>query len=213
VDDAGCARVVSLLSGALLLTCTSAGVTAYCPTSARLPRPAATALNSRLAAAAPFLGLVDAALTCRPWVEDALEDVTKSATVAAAAAVLPDTASASEWVREYMFSHHIYSQSKKRDMLHWSKELDVGGFYVPGKPGFILLEGPGEAVADLVRRLHRLPWQKLTTRLHEVAADSRRQLPYPFRELAPLPDNDSMMAALKAALAELPGIFAQITGL
>ena len=68
-----------------------------------------------------------------------------------------------------------------------------------------------EAVGDFVRRLHRLQWQRLTTR-HAERGSSRCFSS--FRGLS-VPPKLSAMACLKHTLisAGCPGVFEIITGL
>ena len=68
-------------------------------------------------------------------------------------------------VREYVYFHHIYNSSKRRDILQWAHELDLHGFSVVGKPGLVCVEGPEAHVKDYVQRLRNLPWQKMQTKV------------------------------------------------
>lgn len=43
--------------------------------------------------------------------------------------------------RMWIHSHHIYSKSKIKNIEDWAKELSLTGFLMPGKPGFICVEG------------------------------------------------------------------------
>ena len=42
--------------------------------------------------------------------------------------------------RYWIYSHHIYSKIKRRNILDMSREYDVTGFCQPGKPGIICVE-------------------------------------------------------------------------
>ena len=43
--------------------------------------------------------------------------------------------------RLWIHSHHIYSKAKIKNVEDWAKELNLTGFLLPGKPGFICVEG------------------------------------------------------------------------
>ena len=237
--------VVTLLHGALTIYREAACYRAHVPTTSRLPRPRASPLNAELTTLGPWSNLVAAVMEAYPLVEAALADeatISRAAESSATAVAQVSTVATPALFSEYLFSHHLYSQSKMRDMTQCMKqdffqspiwcvfqcsssclgcfshagagELDLGGFYVVGKPGFIVVEGDRDAVGDFVRRLHRLPWQRLTTRHQDNLPAATPRLPVPFRQL-PVAATTSPMAALKAALlaAGRRGVFEQITGL
>ena len=39
------------------------------------------------------------------------------------------------FTRLWIYSHHIYSKFKRRDIVDWAGELKLKGFSMPGKPG------------------------------------------------------------------------------
>lgn len=43
--------------------------------------------------------------------------------------------------RMWIHSHHVYSKAKMKNIEDWAKELNLTGFLLPGKPGFICVEG------------------------------------------------------------------------
>ncbi|EDQ89547.1 uncharacterized protein MONBRDRAFT_8082 [Monosiga brevicollis MX1] len=69
------------------------------------------------------------------------------------------------FMRQYIYFHHIYNTSKRRDIVGWADELRLCGFSVIGKPGLVCVEGPEAAVTDYVSRLRRLPWQKMQVKV------------------------------------------------
>ena len=40
------------------------------------------------------------------------------------------------FMRLWIYSHHIYSKFKRRDIVDWATELGLHGFSMPGKPGW-----------------------------------------------------------------------------
>lgn len=69
--------------------------------------------------------------------------------------------------RLWIYSHHIYSKFKRRDIIDWAQELKLGGFSLPGKPGVICAEGYSRNVDEYWHRLRRLNWKKLAIKEKE----------------------------------------------
>ena len=57
------------------------------------------------------------------------------------------------FTRLWIYSHHIYSKVKRRDMLELARDCAVTGFSLPGKPGIICVEGPAASTADWWKRV------------------------------------------------------------
>ena len=64
--------------------------------------------------------------------------------------------------RIWIYSHHIYSVNKRKNIVQWAKELELNGFSKPGKPGVICVEGTQENAQEYLSRLKSLNWQRLT---------------------------------------------------
>ena len=45
------------------------------------------------------------------------------------------------FMRLWIYSHHIYSKFKRRDIVDWAMELGLHGFSMPGKPGWVWERG------------------------------------------------------------------------
>lgn len=54
--------------------------------------------------------------------------------------------------RLWIYSHHIYSKWKRKNILEWAKELSLSGFSMPGKPGVVCVEGPQSACEEFWSR-------------------------------------------------------------
>ena len=63
--------------------------------------------------------------------------------------------------RLWIYSHHIYSVNKRKNITQWAKELNLKGFSMPGKPGMICVEGEQANVQDYWQRLRSLNWHRL----------------------------------------------------
>ena len=50
----------------------------------------------------------------------------------------------------WIISHHIRSPIKRRLILEWSKELELTGCYMPGRPGLVIVEGEETKVGYLL---------------------------------------------------------------
>ncbi|EGD82576.1 hypothetical protein PTSG_11979 [Salpingoeca rosetta] len=76
------------------------------------------------------------------------------------------------FMRQFIYFHHIYNKSKRRDILAHAHELDLSGFSVVGKPGLVCIEGVEANVIDYTHRLRRLPWQKMQVKVTQTVATS-----------------------------------------
>ena len=72
-----------------------------------------------------------------------------------------------EFVRYWIYSHHIYSKIKRRDILDLSKEFQLTGFSMPGKPGIVCLEGVSGNVAEAWSIIKSWNWKKINVKLQE----------------------------------------------
>ena len=59
------------------------------------------------------------------------------------------------FARYWIYSHHIYSNEKRRNMAQLSDELGLHGFVLPGKPGIICVEGVVEDVQEFYSHIRR----------------------------------------------------------
>lgn len=70
----------------------------------------------------------------------------------------------------WLYMHHIYSKTKRKDILQWASDYNLTGFCLPGKPGVVCLEGDEYNVEEYFSRLRRLNWKKITCRHREKGA-------------------------------------------
>lgn len=71
------------------------------------------------------------------------------------------------FTRLWIYSHHIYNKTKRKNILEWSKQLDLTGFSMPGKPGIVCVEGSQAACEDFWARVKVLTWKKIMIRHRE----------------------------------------------
>ena len=77
------------------------------------------------------------------------------------------TASSSKLLRLWIYSHHIYSKIKRKDILDLSNEFQLSGFCMPGKPGIICLEGTENNCTDAWNVIKSWNWKKINVRHQE----------------------------------------------
>lgn len=71
------------------------------------------------------------------------------------------------FTRMWIYSHHIYSKWKRSDILNFSKELELTGFSMPGKPGIVAIEGYRSNVEEFWSRIRRMQWKHLVMKERE----------------------------------------------
>jgi len=66
-------------------------------------------------------------------------------------------------------SHHLISPTKRRNMQHWSAQLNISGFAKVGYPGVIYCEGLQDQVEKFVANIKAMQWLALRVRFVEPA--------------------------------------------
>ncbi|XP_061733918.1 RWD domain-containing protein 2B-like [Nerophis ophidion] len=74
--------------------------------------------------------------------------------------------------RLWIYSHHIYNSTKRKNILEWAKELGLTGFSMPGKPGIVCVEGAQSACEDFWSRVKVLTWKRIAIRHREDVSPS-----------------------------------------
>lgn len=69
--------------------------------------------------------------------------------------------------RVLIWFHHIKSLQKRKSILEWGKELNLGGYCKPGFPGIIVIEGEKGSVDTYLKQLQNLRWQAMSIRGEE----------------------------------------------
>ncbi|KAK2831106.1 hypothetical protein Q7C36_016192 [Tachysurus vachellii] len=86
------------------------------------------------------------------------------------------------FTRLWIYSHHIYNKSKRKNILEWAKELQLTGFSMPGKPGVVCVEGLQAACEEFWARVKVLTWKRIMIRHREdVPLDLVTQNPKSLR--------------------------------
>ena len=70
----------------------------------------------------------------------------------------------------WLYMHHIYSKTKRRDILDVAGQLNLTGFCLPGKPGVVCVEGEEGVTRHFFSVLRRWNWKSITCRHREMVA-------------------------------------------
>ncbi|KAM4565697.1 RWD domain-containing protein 2B isoform 2-T2 [Odontesthes bonariensis] len=101
------------------------------------------------------------------WVKDNLQPFLNESLLAAPTLKKESPSPQEGFSRLWIYSHHIYNKSKRKNILEWSKELGLSGFSMPGKPGIVCVEGPQSACEEFWSRVKVLTWKKIMIRHRE----------------------------------------------
>ncbi|XP_060530319.1 RWD domain-containing protein 2A isoform X2 [Cylas formicarius] len=70
-------------------------------------------------------------------------------------------------VRFWIYSHHIYSKTKRREIVDLAHQLKLTGFSMPGKPGVICVEGHSSDCNEWWQTVRSLNWKKIICKVTE----------------------------------------------
>ena len=112
--------------------------------------------------------------------------------------------------RRVIYSHHINSMSKKKDIRRCALAMKLGGYAKVGKPGVIVIEGPEDACKQYCPTLVSLGWkyqQEVGAEQQEGppggTVDSMRKLPVGFEMLGEAKISELTVRCREAGLSEL----------
>ena len=69
--------------------------------------------------------------------------------------------------RLWLYSHHIYSKTKRKHLLDLAKENKLTGFCMPGKPGIVCLEGILDICNDVWSIIKQWNWKQIDLKYQE----------------------------------------------
>lgn len=75
------------------------------------------------------------------------------------------------FARYWIYSHHIYSKFKRRDVANLAKENSITGFCLAGKPGIICMEGTLEDCDYCWQKIRTMNWHRILIKLLEKEED------------------------------------------
>ncbi len=73
----------------------------------------------------------------------------------------------SKFSRLWIYSHHIYSKTKRKNILDLASEFQLTGFSMPGKPGIICLEGCSRNCTEAWGVIKSWNWKKINVKVQE----------------------------------------------
>ncbi|XP_059612281.1 RWD domain-containing protein 2A [Phlebotomus argentipes] len=112
------------------------------------------------------------------WVQDNVEDL--RATVSHEKGTEEEVKSSFE--RLWIYSHHIKSKTKRRNIVKNANDLALTGFSLPGKPGIICVEGDRASTQEFWQLLRQMHWQKISIKKAEES-ETESRLFEDFREM------------------------------
>ncbi len=71
------------------------------------------------------------------------------------------------FTRLWIYSHHIYSKTKRKNILELSSDFQLTGFCMPGKPGIICMEGSARNCAEAWSAIKSWNWKKINVKIQE----------------------------------------------
>ncbi|XP_050300012.1 RWD domain-containing protein 2A [Anthonomus grandis grandis] len=80
-----------------------------------------------------------------------------------------------ELVRYWIYSHHIYSKTKRKSITDLAHQLKVNGFIMPGKPGIICVEGGACDVNEWWQSVKSMNWKKIFCKITESTKEDAQQ--------------------------------------
>lgn len=72
-----------------------------------------------------------------------------------------------ECARYWIYSHHIYNKTKRREILNLASEYELTGFCLPGKPGVVCIEGLAEDCINWWTFIKSMCWKKIVVKFVE----------------------------------------------
>lgn len=102
------------------------------------------------------------------WLQDNVDDFSKKAEKENKSEVLEQPNEVPQkFVRLWIYSHHIYNKKKRDEIMKKAKELNLTGFCLPGKPGFICIEGLDNNCNEWWKDIKSMTWKRIVIRKSE----------------------------------------------
>lgn len=95
---------------------------------------------------------------------------------------IADSLMNNNFVRMWIFSHHIYNKKKREEIVKLAKELNISGFCLSGKPGIICIEGNEINCKKWWKVIKSLTWKKIAIRKTEIFNEAERHKQQKFHE-------------------------------
>lgn len=69
--------------------------------------------------------------------------------------------------RLWIYSHHIYSKFKRKEIMNQAQCFNLNGFSMPGKPGIICIEGKSSDCHACWQLIRSMPWKRIACKVTE----------------------------------------------
>ncbi|XP_068082861.1 RWD domain-containing protein 2A isoform X2 [Anabrus simplex] len=85
------------------------------------------------------------------------------------------------FTRYWIYSHHIFSKIKRREILDLANEYNITGFSLPGRPGIICGEGAARDCSEWWQKVKAMNWKRImckkkeASKLESATVDSLRK--------------------------------------
>lgn len=90
-----------------------------------------------------------------------------------------------ELIRYWIYSHHIYSKFKRREIYNLANTLKLTGFCLPGKPGIICVEGNANDCNEWWMTIKSMNWKRIFCKITEECREEGDFLKFKnFQEIA-----------------------------
>ncbi|XP_022920182.1 RWD domain-containing protein 2A [Onthophagus taurus] len=76
-------------------------------------------------------------------------------------------------IRYWIYSHHIYSKTKRKEILNLANDLGITGFCMAGKPGVICVEGFKGDCDEWWSRIKSMNWKRIFCKVTEDAKSKK----------------------------------------
>jgi len=113
-----------------------------------------------------------------------------------------------EFARYWIYSHHIYSKFKRKDIVDLARDCTLTGFSFVGKPGIICVEGEFDDCEYFWQQIKAMNWQRILVKFMEKEFDPTNDLNLyrkfsDFQEICfPTSERHNDMGQLKKYLTE-----------
>ncbi len=101
------------------------------------------------------------------WVQENWQDYALEATEPLPTACPAPVDQCQKFTRLWIYSHHIYSKTKRKNILDLAPDHGLTGFCMPGKPGIICLEGLARNCIDAWSVIKSWNWKKINVKIQE----------------------------------------------
>ena len=84
-----------------------------------------------------------------------------------------DAKGSASFSRLWLYMHHIYSKTKRKNILQLAKEYHLSGFCLPGKPGVVCVEGSLRNTTEYYQHLRSWNWKSITCKKREIVENAK----------------------------------------